>query len=149
VNVVSLKNNKEIQRKFVEEFNKRNLDALDKFFTTDYVDHYDDIQGIENVKKFLNILIKSFDLRITINDVIAEGDKVWARYTFTGKHVGDYRGLAPTGEKLTESVVYIFRMDKDKIAEAWAIADELDFLKKLGVIEYTEKAKKLGGDKSV
>jgi C-1 hydroxylase len=91
----------------------------------------------------LNMLIKGLDLHMTIEDIIAEGDKVWVRYTFTGRHIGDFRGLTPTGEKFTESVVYIYRIDKGKIAEAWAVIDELDFLRKIGAIEYTVKAKKL------
>jgi predicted ester cyclase len=140
---MSLEKNKAIQRKLAEEFNKRNLEVMEEFFTPDYVDHYAKLKGLEDVKKFLSMLIKSLDFNMTIEDIIAEGDKVWVRYTFTGRHVGDFRGLAPTGEKFTESVVYIYRIDEDKIAEAWAVVDELDFLKKIGAIEYTERAQKL------
>jgi C-1 hydroxylase len=140
---MSLEKNKAVVRKFTEEFNNRNLTVMDEFLAPDYDEHAVKLRGLEDVKKFLNMLIKSLDFHMTIKDIIAEGDKVWVRYTFTGTHIGDFRGLAPTGEKFTESVVYIFRIVKDKVAEAWAVFDELDFLRKIGVIEYTEKAKKL------
>ena len=141
---MSLEKNKAIQYKLVEEFNKRNLDVMDECCTPDFVDYHAKLKGLEDNKRYLNTLIKSLDLYMKIEDIIAEGDRVWVRYTFTGKHIGDFRGIAPTGEKFTESVVYIYRMEKGKLAEAWqAAVDELDFLKKIGAIEYTEKAKKL------
>jgi C-1 hydroxylase len=108
---MSLEENKAIQYKLAEEFNKRNLDVMDEFCRPDYIDHHIKLQGLEDIKKYLNMLIKSLDLRMAIDDIIAEGDKVWVRYTFTGRHVGDFRGLAPTSEKFTESVVYIYRID--------------------------------------
>jgi len=83
------------------------------------------------------------DFHETTEDIIAEGDKVWVRNTITATHKGEYLGSAPTSNKFTEASVDIFRIVDGKIAEGWNIEDELDFYKQLGVIEYTEKAKKL------
>ena len=69
---------------------------------------------------------------------------MWVRYTATGTHTGEFRGLAPTGKMFTETGVLIWRIVDGKIVEKESgVYDSLDFLKQLGVIEYTEKAKKL------
>ena len=88
-------------------------------------------------KQFEIILFKAFpDFHETIEDIIAEGDKVWVRSTVTATHIGEFGGLAPTGRKFTEVSVDIFRVVNRKIVEGWNIQDELDFLKQLGIIEY-------------
>ena len=61
----------------------------------------------------------------------------------TATHKGEYRGLAPTGKRITWEAISIWRIVDGKIMEMWAIADELDFLRQLGVIEYTERTRKL------
>jgi predicted ester cyclase len=78
---------------------------------------------------------------VNIEDIIAEGDKVWVYLLYTMTHTGEFRGIAPTGKKITERSVYIFRID-GKITEARSVSDGLDFLKQSGLIN-TEKAKKL------
>jgi hypothetical protein len=95
------------------------------------------LRGLENFKQFLNMLLKGFpDYHDTIEDIIAEGDKVCVRALHTGTHTGEYRGLAPTGKKFTEAYVHIYRIVNGKVVEFWHVSDELDFLKQLGVIEY-------------
>jgi len=142
---MSLEENKATVRRFIDEWNRRNLSALDELITTDYFDPSLQVRGLEAYKQLLTMLLKGFpDWHETIEDIIAEGDKVWVRYTATGTHKGEFRGLAPTGKKFTETGVLIWRIVKGKIAKKEsAVYDELDFLKQLGVIEYTEKAKKL------
>jgi len=142
---LSLEKNKAIVRRFIEEWNKRNLAALDEFTAADYFDPSLQVRGLEAYKQLLTMVLKGFpDWHETIEDIIAEGDKVWVRYTATGTHTGEFRGLAPTGKKFTETGVLIWRIVDGKIVEKEsAVYDELDFLKQLGVIEYTEKAKKL------
>jgi len=84
------------------------------------------------------MLYKHFpDFHATIEDMIAEGDKVWVLEKCTMTHTVEYRGIAPTGKKLTETFVEIYHIIDGKIVEMWTvIEDELDFLRKLGVIEY-------------
>lgn len=76
------------------------------------------------------------DFHVTIEDIIAEGDKVWVRVKFTGTHTGEFRGLAPTGKKCKITVVHIYRIFNDKVVEDWTVDDALDCYKQLGVIEY-------------
>ena len=76
------------------------------------------------------------DWHEAIEDIIAEGDKVWVRVEATATHTGEYLGLAPTGKKTTIKFVDIFRVVNGKLIEAWIVADNLDFYKELGVIEY-------------
>ena len=83
------------------------------------------------------------DLHETIEDIIAEGDKVWARLTYTATHTGEYLGLAPTGKKITTTLIAIYRIVNGKIVEGLFFSDQLGFLKPLGAIEFTEKGKKL------
>ena len=73
-----------------------------------------------------------------IEDIFAEGDKVWARFKGKGTHKGEYRGLAPTGKKIKPNGVVIYRIVNGKIVEAWEIPNLLDIYEPLGVIEYKE-----------
>ena len=141
---MSLEKNKAIIRKAIEALNKKNLDALDELIAPDYVDHSLQVKSLEEFKQNRIKVFKSFpDWHMTIEDLIAEGDKVWAHFKFTGIHTGEYLGIAPTGKKMKAEMVDIFCMVDGKAAEVWEVADLLDFLKQLGVIEYTEKAKKI------
>jgi C-1 hydroxylase len=81
------------------------------------------------------------DWHETIEDIIAEGDKVWVHFTGTGIHKGEWRRLAPTGKNITFTGVQIWRIVNGKVVEKDSIIDLLDALKQLGVIEFTEKAK--------
>ena len=83
------------------------------------------------------------DYHETLEDIIAEGDKVWIRDTVTGTHKGEYRGLAPTGKEIKGEMVVILRIVDGKVVEGWEVSDMLHTLKQLGVIEYTEEGKKL------
>jgi len=132
---MSLEENKTIVRRMFEAFNKQDLALLDDLIALDYVDHPRQFRGLEEYKQYLTIFYKSFpDSHETIEDIIAEGDMVWIRVKGTGTHTGEYRGLAPTGKKITWGA---------KVAELWYAVVELDFYKQLDVIEYTEKGKEL------
>jgi len=83
-----------------ETFNKQNLDALDKLIAHDYVDHSRQLRGLESYKQHLRMFYKFFpDSHEIIEDIIAEGDKVWIRLKGTGTHRGEYRGLAPLARR--------------------------------------------------
>jgi len=68
---------------------------------------------------------------------------VWFRLTVKGTHTGDFQGLSPTDKKIAISTVDIFRIVDGKAVQGWTVNDYLDFYKQLGIIEYTEKGKKL------
>jgi len=140
---MSLEENKTIVRRFVETYNKGDLDLLDDLVAPDYVDHAHQLSP-EGLKQVIRMALKAFqDYHETIEDIIAEGDKVWIRVTATGTHTGEFMGIAPTGKKITMMFVDMFRIANGKLVEYWEVRDQLDFLKQLGLIEYTEKGKKL------
>ena len=140
---MSLEENKAIVRKFIEAYNKHNLSTFYDFVAPDYVDHTNQV-GPEGVKQLFIMGFKGFpDWYEAIDDIIAEGDKVWLRLTYTGTHTGEFLGLAPTGKKITCMAVAIYRIVNGKLAEGWFVTDGLDMFKQIGAIEYTEKGKKL------
>jgi len=141
---MSLEENKAIVRSLVEAFNKHNLASLLDFVAPDFIDHTRQLEGLDAIKQYLTMVYRNFpDYHATIEDIIAEGDKVWILEKCAMTHTVEYRGIAPTGKKLTETFVEIYRIVHGKVVEMWTVIDELYFLKQLGVIEYKEKAKKL------
>mgnify|MGYP001101279128 FL=1 len=148
---MSLEKNKAVIRSLYEAFNKHNPVLLDEIMAIDFVDAPNtpfELRGLESYKKFEATFIKAFpDYQDTIEDIIAEGDKVWVLGKVTGTHTGEWEFLgikfAPTGKKITWTALNIFRIVNGKIVERKSLRDMLDFLRQLGVIEYTEKAKKL------
>ncbi len=140
---MSLEENKAIVRRFIEAYNKHDLSSIDEFVAPDFVDHSHKT-GREGIKQLFGMAFKAFpDWHETIEDIIAEGDKVWIRAKSTGTHTGEFMGIAPTGKKITTEMVDIFRIVNGKLAEYWNVTDASDFNKQLGIIEYTEKGKKL------
>ena len=141
---MSLEENKAIIRRWIDATNKQNLSLYDDLVASDFVDHTRQVQGLENVKQFVTMVFKAFpDFHLTIEDIIAEGEKVWVRAKMTMTHIIEYRGIAPTGKKITETSVSINRIVDGKIVEQWYVTDDMDFYKQLGIIEITEKGKKL------
>jgi len=155
---VSLEENKAIVRRLWEAENERNLALLDELMAPDYVDNVFQFTGLEEYKQMQTMFTDAFpDLHETIEDIVAEGDKVCVHFKVTGTYTGEYRGfllpsgkritLAPTGKKLTIAGSLIFRMVDGRIAEKTsAVYDWMDFYKQLGIIEYTEKGKKIFPD---
>ena len=136
---MSLEENKAIVRRLIEAVNKRNLALLGDLIAQDFFYHVQphQIQGLDVIKQVIKDEVKGFpDLHVTIEDIIAEGDKVWVRLEQTGTHTGEFRGLAPTGKKIKYTAVAIWRIANVKIVEGWGVYDFLDYYKQLGVIEY-------------
>jgi len=140
---LSLEENKTIIRSLYEADNKKDLRILDDLISPDFYDPTFNLRGSEDYKKFELAFFKGFpDWIETIEDIIAEENKVWVRFTATGTHMGEWLGLAPTAKKVTTKAVQMWRIDKGKVVAKDTIMDYLGTFIKLGVIEYTEKAKK-------
>jgi len=136
---VSCEEIKAIVRRMFECINKKDLTAMNDLMAPDFVLHMNgrQKQGWEANKQFLESEIRAFpDLHVTIVDAVAEGDIVCVRLQETGTHNGEYKGLAPTGRKLSYSVAAFWRLAEGKIAEGWVVYDQLDFLDQLGVIKF-------------
>ena len=120
-----------VRRMFDEAWNERNLDVLDKICAPDYygTGPYGDERGPEGVKRGVTSRVAAFpDLRATIEDMIAEGDKVACRITFRGTHEGEFRDVAPTGKAVTWTGIWIYRVAGGKLVERWHNWDLLGLL---------------------
>lgn len=148
---MSLEENKAVIRLYTEACNKKDLALLDELVAPDYFHPVFQLRGREEYKQFESMLWKAFpDWHETIEDIAAEGDKVWYSMKITGTHTGELyfpapsgkmMKLVPTGKKFIMTGVSVKRIVDGKIIESWAVYDMMDFYKQLGVIEYTEKAK--------
>ena len=141
---MSLEENKAIVRMWIEAYNERNLDVFDEFIAPNYIDHTNKLNR-ESLKQMFSMGFQGFpDWHETIEDIVAEGDKVWVRLTYEGTHTGEFLGVAPTGKKITGmSSIDIYRIANGKLVEYWNVRDTLKFAKQMDAIEYTEKGKKL------
>jgi len=94
------------------------------------------VTGVQALKEVWTVLLRAFpDLRVEIEDVIAEGDKVVYRNTVTGTHLGEYRGLAPTGRSVRYGEIFVFRLAGGRIAEIWGVVDVLSQLRQLSAVD--------------
>jgi C-1 hydroxylase len=137
---MSLEENKAIILSLYEADNKKDLTILDEVISPDFFDPTFKLQGPEGYKQFETAFFKGFpDWIETIEDIIAEEDKVWVRFTGTGTHKGEWRGLAPTGKKVTFRGVQIWLLVDGKVVSNDSILDLSDALKQLGVLSNTQK----------
>ena len=133
-------NNKAIVRRLFDElWNKGNLSLADQLFTPNYTHHDssspDFGHGPESERKRATLYRTAFpDLRLTIEDLIAEGDTVMARWSCHGTHKGDLNGIAPTGKQFTISGVTTARFLNGKLAEGYVNWDALGMMQQLGVV---------------
>lgn len=133
----TLEKNKASVRKLMEAVNNHDLAALDDLVASSYVNQQMRIGNIEEFKAVLREQYKGFpDIHRTIEDIVAEGDKVWLRVKIVGTHTGEYRGVAPTGMKIVMPAVPAYRIVNNKLIEGWSVWNPLDLFKQLGIIEY-------------
>jgi steroid delta-isomerase-like uncharacterized protein len=136
---VSPDDNKAILRAYVETiFNQKQLDRADELVALDYVDHAalpGQAPGLEGAKKKWAMYLAGIpDLRVTIEEMVAEGDKVGVRRSYEGTHRGELLGIPPTGKQVRIGGISIFRLAGGKIAEHWEQLDRLALMQQLGVI---------------
>ena len=135
---MSTEDNKALVRRTYDVINKRNLKAIDELVDPNYVGHipaFPPVQGIEGLQQVFSTYLTAFpDMTGTIEDLIAEGDKVAARLTFRGTHTGPMMGIPPTGKQVTLSAMNIFRVANGKFVEQWVNSDDLGLMQQLGVI---------------
>ncbi|MFQ5901607.1 MAG: ester cyclase [Thermodesulfobacteriota bacterium] len=137
---MSVEENKAIMRRWYEEvLNKGNLAVVDELIATDCVDHNplapELPAGLEGVKQGFTMFRTAFpDVRVTVEDMIAEGDKVVSRLTLRGTHKGEFMGIAPAGKQVTVASIDIVRIAGGKMVEHWDVIDELSMMQQLGVV---------------
>ena len=138
---MSVEENKAVARRVVEElFNHDgNLDAAHELFSSEYVGYVagsDDLHGAQGVKHFAATERQAIpDLKNTIEDQVAEGDKVVTRYRAQGTHTGETEAFGPpTGNRIDMTGMVIDRVGGGKIAESWIVYDALGMMQQLGFI---------------
>jgi steroid delta-isomerase-like uncharacterized protein len=131
--------NKAAVRRFIEEVqNQKNWDVYDELHAPDFV-NLSAPPGVpgdrEGGKMFLGAFMDAFpDCHFTIEDMIAEGDCVATKKTFTGTHSAEFNGIPPTGKHVTLTFVDILRLRDGQIIEHWLSMDQLNFMQQLGVL---------------
>jgi predicted ester cyclase len=91
--------------------------------------------GAQALKQVWVMLLRTFpDIHVTVEDLIAEGDKVVARNSVTGTHQDEYMGRPPTGKPVTYDEIFILRFTNGRIAEMWGVVDVLSVMNQLGMI---------------
>lgn len=122
--LVSEKNKALVRRWLNEVFTRGDLDEADDLFTSNYALHDpsfpQDVHGPEGIKRYVTAYRAAFpDLKVTVEDQLAEEDKVVTRWTVRGTHSGEFLGLAPTGDEVTVSGIEFDHMVGGRVDEAW------------------------------
>jgi steroid delta-isomerase-like uncharacterized protein len=136
---MSIEESKAIVRFWMEEcYNQGNLAVADELVAPDYVNHSAPLgqaPGLEGEKQYAAMIRSAYpDFCMTIEDQIAEGDKVVTRYTGRGTHQGEFMGIPPTGKQITVTGIHIHRIAEGRVMEGWSEFDQLGGLQQLGVV---------------
>ena len=130
--------NKKLARQVFEEIqSKGNMALIDQIVADDYVGHTppSDIHGPEGAKQFDRMLRGAFpDIQVTVEDQVAEGDRVATRWVCRGTHEGEFQGIPPTGRTVTMNGMTIFRIANGKLVEGWNRPDLLGMLQQIGAV---------------
>ena len=132
---MSAETNKAIVRRYYEEVhNQGKRELLKEIAAEDYVEHNPfpgQGQGLDGFRQRVEALHGAFTMNFTIEDMIAEGDKVVVRLTASGRHTGEFMGMKPSGKTYTIPEIHILRLRDGKVAEHWREADMLGMMKQL------------------
>lgn len=137
--------NKQIVRRFVAEvWNEGKLDVADELLAPGYIEHPStpdesrpaEPTGPDGMKQFIQMFRGSFpDMEFTIEHILAEDDKVAIHLTGRGTHLGELRGLPPTGKRVTIGGAAIHRLEQGMIMETYQVVDRLSLREQLGAPE--------------
>ena len=133
--------NKALARRSWEVVTEASLDtlkdALAEVYADDFILHEagEDIVGIEGLTQFVSMMRSAFpNLRITLEDDMAEGDRVVTRWIGQGTHQGELMGVAPTGNQVTMTGITMHRIEDTKIVEEWSNWDALGLMQQIGAV---------------
>lgn len=113
--------NKEVVKQFFEIYNNQDYEAAYQYIAPNYIDHgLPQVRSVEDAIKILKATHKVFpDIKVVIDDLIEEDDKVVFRGHFTGTHLGEFVSMAPSGVKVEFEALEIFKVENQKITESW------------------------------
>jgi steroid delta-isomerase-like uncharacterized protein len=128
-------NKRVLRRLFDEVINGHDYDVIDELFAPDYVNHGPfpaSTPDLPSLKRFFAANPEAFpDMRVELQDVIAEDDRVAYRAIITGTHKGEFAGMKPTGRSVTVTEINISRFREGKMVEHWALLDEASMIRQL------------------
>lgn len=135
--------NKAIVRRLHDTLNSRDLESINATIDTVFAPDVRigtrlpfEATGAEAYKQLWGTLLRAYpDLRVTVEDVIAEGDKIVIRNTVTGTNRGEYLGRPPTGRTVTYDEIFILRFAEGRVVDTWGVVDLLAQLKQLGLVQ--------------
>ncbi|MEU9890720.1 ester cyclase [Sphaerisporangium sp. NPDC051017] len=125
-----------LYQRFAQLFNARELDRLDEVMTEDFVDHHPglvDVEGLSIYQTNLGAVIDALQMVAHPEEIVATGDRVFTRIRLTGRHVGPFLGVAPTGNALEWYTHELWRVENGRFAERWAVDDLLTLLRQIDV----------------
>jgi steroid delta-isomerase-like uncharacterized protein len=135
---MTARENETLTRRYTENiWGKGKVEEVDEIFASDYVDHFP-FPGVTPDREGLKKSVRDFhsavpDVKVKVEDVINEEDKVVARWTASGTHKGEIMGIPATNKKFEMSGITICRISKGKIVEEWSQADYAGFMQQIGV----------------
>jgi steroid delta-isomerase-like uncharacterized protein len=137
--------NKATSRRYLEGIlSDGDFDAIPEVIAADYREHDPanevDTEGADGVRAEFTMFRSAFDFRLTVEDQLAEDDRVANRWTFRGPHIGEFAGVAGTGKQVEMTGVVIFRFADRMIQEAWWNWDTLGLLRQIGAIPAEQSA---------
>jgi steroid delta-isomerase-like uncharacterized protein len=143
---MSEQNKTNVRRLFEEVWNKGHVPVADELFTATYTHHDSSSpdlgRGPDSEKKRATLYRNAFpDIRFTVEDMIAEGETVVARWSCRGTHKGDLNGIAPTGKQFNITGVSIARFTNGKMSEGFVNSDVLGLMQQLGAVPELGKSK--------
>jgi steroid delta-isomerase-like uncharacterized protein len=143
---MSVEQNKALFRRFVEEvFNKGDISAVNELLTPDFVEREELPPGMprdrEGIKQMTMMFRGAFpDFNVTIDDMIAEGDKLVVRTTWNGTQKGEFMGIPPSGKRVSFGVIDIIRISGGKFVEHWGLMDSSAMMQQLGAVPNMQAA---------
>jgi predicted ester cyclase len=131
----SQEKNKAAVRKLYEDIlNTGKLELLDQVIAEDYIGVLGENGPAGFAQAIAPVRMAFPDIKWTIEDLIAEGDKVMAKWSWKGTNTSSFNGIQPTHKEITHHAVNIFQFSDGKIIKAWMESDRLGFFQQIGVI---------------
>jgi steroid delta-isomerase-like uncharacterized protein len=128
-----------LRRFYDETVNQRRLDMVDEIVAPDFLYHAaadpEPFRGPEGFRRFFERAFATFpDLRVTVEDVVAAPDKIAARVTLVGTHLGEFQGIPPSGNQVSMNEIVLGHLEDGKFTEVWQQFDSVGGLQQMGVI---------------
>ena len=131
--------NKDLIRRMEDAiFNRRDLSAIDRFISPDYVLRTAP-EGVPNGREAVRDSMAAYldgfpDLHVAVEQLLAEGDRVVAVLSYSGTHGGDLFGMPATGKRISVRQIAVYRIDGGRVVEEWEVSDQLGLMQQLGAI---------------